>query len=687
VTAFRKLLEVDPEGWWPFLYKAVGLYVGKTVPFTDSRWFPNYYAADLGASIRITGPFSPSRLKIYVDFLSQLGDLPHRLVYLDHLLASFSNPFQAKVQRHLGAQGNEPEEPMESIQEEEHPRLQALVQFGNKAAQTLVGRTLKVRYFGVPDFYDPYPWSRLDGNLVEVLSYRPPVDPSPYVPGGVQFRRSPHGGVVYDEPAWKLVVMTENPMMDRAAELWMRFRGEHAPNEPELPLESIQEASTQDSFWLATRVIRSYLGQVIELTRAVTVRTRQGNPVFQYTGNKLKIESMEPGFDAIVRLVVSRGDEPLRTSTESFSISPYYLANAFEHPMRAALQRLCMDWDPEPEEPMESIQEASREDFQNAFLDRYMGKPLRLLAPIRGAELAEDPDSDILVGTVAPLGSTVNNPFGSPIFLTSTVKTNGECSSPDADGILWVDCFDDQGRYFECRLSDFIAATDTPFRPKGKALGSGGNEPEEPFESISFRDLIVEKKIKLRPGERITGNPSPKELTDFAKELGSLVRDTGTGHVLVSHSLMAKPLKLNLNHRGGVAQHGNTARWTIAWVNDLIGKLEDAGLRPKAPEKPKEPAKPQGQPKKPEYAYLGQCDDLRRGGYEKAWQEMMAQRAPVSANEFFGKVDFSELLDPDETIGEWAAAHPDVEFFRSTFDGEPCLFAQTRGFEFIWVKG
>jgi hypothetical protein len=67
---------------------------------------------------------------------------------------------------------------------------------------------------------------------------------------------------------------------------------------------------------------------------------------------------------------------------------------------------------------------------------------------------------------------------------------------------------------------------------------------------------------------------------------------------------------------------------------------------------------------------------------------MMANKQPVSVEEFLTACDPSGLLDEDETFDQYYtnAQQTDAEtgIYRSTMDGEVVYFIQTAGFEMIF---
>ena len=86
------------------------------------------------------------------------------------------------------------------------------------------------------------------------------------------------------------------------------------------------------------------------------------------------------------------------------------------------------------------------------------------------------------------------------------------------------------------------------------------------------------------------------------------------------------------------------------------------------------------------YRYLGQCDRLRMCGDEESWQTMMAQKQPISKEEFETRCDLSQLLEDDETLDDFIAGDPDAAFYKSVWGDKPAYFIQTAGFEFIFTS-
>jgi hypothetical protein len=86
-----------------------------------------------------------------------------------------------------------------------------------------------------------------------------------------------------------------------------------------------------------------------------------------------------------------------------------------------------------------------------------------------------------------------------------------------------------------------------------------------------------------------------------------------------------------------------------------------------------------------EYDYLGQCDYLRRKGFEEEWQEMMSRKRPISRSEFEALCNLDRLLDDGEGLDDFIASDPDSKFYRSLWGNRPCCFVQTAGFEFIFI--
>ena len=88
------------------------------------------------------------------------------------------------------------------------------------------------------------------------------------------------------------------------------------------------------------------------------------------------------------------------------------------------------------------------------------------------------------------------------------------------------------------------------------------------------------------------------------------------------------------------------------------------------------------------FTYIGQCDRLRLNDpiAERNWHEMMANKKPISQEEFLSNVDMSRLLDSDETPAEYLANMGKVNFYSSVWGGRPAYFFESRGFEFIFAQ-
>lgn len=88
------------------------------------------------------------------------------------------------------------------------------------------------------------------------------------------------------------------------------------------------------------------------------------------------------------------------------------------------------------------------------------------------------------------------------------------------------------------------------------------------------------------------------------------------------------------------------------------------------------------------YSYLGQCDFLRKKSScnEEYWHEMMLNKKEISQQKFVSLADISPLLDKDETVRQYLSYHTDIKFYISNWGDSECLFYQTAGFEFIFLK-
>lgn len=65
---------------------------------------------------------------------------------------------------------------------------------------------------------------------------------------------------------------------------------------------------------------------------------------------------------------------------------------------------------------------------------------------------------------------------------------------------------------------------------------------------------------------------------------------------------------------------------------------------------------------------------------------MIAQATPIGASEFKRLCRLETLLDEDETLEEFMADDETAGLYKSVWGGGSCLFIQTSGFEFIFVK-
>lgn len=87
-----------------------------------------------------------------------------------------------------------------------------------------------------------------------------------------------------------------------------------------------------------------------------------------------------------------------------------------------------------------------------------------------------------------------------------------------------------------------------------------------------------------------------------------------------------------------------------------------------------------------QFIYFGQCDRLRKCGYEQNWQKMMDDARPVSQQEFLNNVDVSDLLDQNESPEEWLQNFKSPQFLKSFWLNKTCYFIAANGFEFIFIE-
>jgi len=85
-------------------------------------------------------------------------------------------------------------------------------------------------------------------------------------------------------------------------------------------------------------------------------------------------------------------------------------------------------------------------------------------------------------------------------------------------------------------------------------------------------------------------------------------------------------------------------------------------------------------------SFLSQCDNFRRDyeDGENLWQEMMRNKESVSLASVIDMVDFSNILDEDETIEDRfaydAASDSSTGFCKSSMGGNEVFFYETAGF-------
>jgi hypothetical protein len=90
--------------------------------------------------------------------------------------------------------------------------------------------------------------------------------------------------------------------------------------------------------------------------------------------------------------------------------------------------------------------------------------------------------------------------------------------------------------------------------------------------------------------------------------------------------------------------------------------------------------------------YIGQCSSVRRRGAadEALYHAMIAAARPVSVAEFLRHVDFTPLLDDEETPREFIRgakrSDPETGTYESLWGDRRCWYLYTAGFEFIFVE-
>lgn len=90
------------------------------------------------------------------------------------------------------------------------------------------------------------------------------------------------------------------------------------------------------------------------------------------------------------------------------------------------------------------------------------------------------------------------------------------------------------------------------------------------------------------------------------------------------------------------------------------------------------------------YRFIGTCDRIRMTDTgEQNWRLMVIDKMPMTFEDFEAMADRS-VLDDGESMSQWIGdirkSDPEAEAYRSNWGNKECIFLQTAGFEYIFVK-
>lgn len=88
------------------------------------------------------------------------------------------------------------------------------------------------------------------------------------------------------------------------------------------------------------------------------------------------------------------------------------------------------------------------------------------------------------------------------------------------------------------------------------------------------------------------------------------------------------------------------------------------------------------------FRFYKMCNVFRSSPEREAdWKHMMSRRRKITVDEFARLCDTQGLVEEDEPLDEFGADDPGSGFYHSQLsDGTPCVFAQTAGFEYIFLR-
>jgi len=388
------------------------------------------------------------------------------------LLLALDTPFRPAYQRLKkgGYSPPEPEEPFESVIFLERSIFQQLVEAHPDPASEFIQRFLD-NYHGKRLLVtEPLNvWSHNNSYLAGAGGWVTSLEPL----DSIWVWRSPHSSYSayvqvdyqkqgefrttgYTTSIEAVIQCTENPFKDR-------LRALTAPNEPDLPLESIQEGWAEKFSTFLSKVARTLVGKTLTLTQPTWVR---GNWAELPAGTEIKVVKRLAGDWFQVRI---EGTPEGMT----FSVrAGYLLTQTKGHPFQAMMRKFASDHDPEPEEPFESVKfrgliEAGQDSPWLRHEQALVGRRLRVVDELRL----------LIPGGPTPMFGSIFLPAGEEIDVLSLKGAS--------DMRLTTFCVRvvSTGQEGEVWAGVALAHTDNPFRKKFQAaLYRQPPEPEEPFE-------------------------------------------------------------------------------------------------------------------------------------------------------------------------------------------------------------
>jgi len=396
------------------------------------------------------------------------------------LAAKTETPFRATFQRlwKMGMGGyNEPEEPLGESESGAHAR------FLEGALLSLAGRNLEVLEPFVVYSYSPSEFRNTavgllpEGTRVWLSKKRSDASRNHAF---FTWRRGSDTGEAWSDLD-NFLLHTKSPFRAKAQRL---LDPESVPNEPEEPLE---EARSSQWGTFAAKAAQSLFGRDLEVDYSPILKGWQDYRL----GEFVRAEGFLPGWGNMYLDAWTWGD-PYQSKTH-VEISVTALILSTKNIFRSRLRDLLQDDIslPEPEFPLESIQEDEADDRYHDFVGRALrslqGKWLKvvsheiLLQP--GTLWRDGYDFRLVRGERIQILEILDK--GSSWLATFQIEDGGQILGP----------------FFGSAL---LRATENPFRERLRKLDDiSFPEPEEPFESIRES----EARLQSQDFEGEPGNP------------------------------------------------------------------------------------------------------------------------------------------------------------------------------------